>query len=40
MMKDGEIRESGTHEELLRRGGLYQTLYQSQFEQETPEEGR
>ena len=40
VMKDGEIRESGTHEELLRRGGLYQTLYQSQFEQETPEEGR
>lgn len=31
MMKDGEIREVGTHEELMERGGLYKELYESQF---------
>lgn len=30
-MKDGDIVESGTHEELLRRGGHYTRLYNSQF---------
>jgi ATP-binding cassette subfamily B multidrug efflux pump len=27
----GEIKESGTHEELLRHGGFYQQLYQMQY---------
>ncbi|QQZ60255.1 ABC transporter ATP-binding protein [Paenibacillus sonchi] len=30
-MKDGDIVESGTHEELLQRGGHYARLYNSQF---------
>lgn len=32
VMKDGDIIESGKHEELLARGGFYADLYQSQFE--------
>ena len=31
VMKDGHIVESGTHKELLARGGFYSTLYNSQF---------
>lgn len=31
VMKDGNIIEQGTHEELLRRGGFYKKLYESQF---------
>lgn len=31
VMKDGNIIERGTHEELLNQGGFYRTLYQSQF---------
>ena len=31
-MKDGDIVEQGTHEELLRAGGFYANLYNSQFE--------
>jgi ATP-binding cassette subfamily B protein len=27
----GEIRERGTHEELMRAGGLYQKLYEIQY---------
>jgi len=30
-MKDGNILEQGTHEELLNKGGFYRELYQSQF---------
>lgn len=30
-MKDGDIVESGTHDELLASGGFYARLYQSQF---------
>ena len=33
VMKDGDIIESGTHEELLRKNGFYAELYNSQFEQ-------
>ena len=33
VMRDGNIVEQGTHEELLRRGGFYDHLYHSQFEE-------
>lgn len=33
VMRDGDIVESGTHEALLRQGGFYAELYNSQFEQ-------
>ncbi len=33
VMKDGDIIESGNHEELLKKGGFYAELYNSQFEQ-------
>lgn len=32
VMKDGDIVESGTHQELLAKGGFYAQLYNSQFE--------
>ncbi|MDD6734602.1 MAG: ABC transporter ATP-binding protein [Lachnospiraceae bacterium] len=32
VLKDGDVIESGTHEELLRCGGFYAELYNSQFE--------
>lgn len=32
VMKDGDIAEQGTHEELLEKGGFYAGLYRSQFE--------
>ena len=32
VMKDGDIVEQGTHEELLARNGFYEDLYNSQFE--------
>ena len=32
VMKDGDIIESGNHEELLEKGGFYADLYNSQFE--------
>lgn len=32
VMKDGDIIESGSHEELLAQGGFYAELYNSQFE--------
>ncbi|MFP7696025.1 ABC transporter ATP-binding protein [Trueperella sp. LYQ143] len=31
VMVDGDVVEQGTHEELLKRGGAYYDLYQSQF---------
>lgn len=31
VMNDGDIVEQGTHEELLRKGGFYEKLYNSQF---------
>ena len=33
VMKDGDVMESGTHNELMERGGFYAELYNSQFEQ-------
>ncbi|MFZ5809833.1 MAG: ABC transporter ATP-binding protein [Chloroflexota bacterium] len=33
VVKDGDIVEQGTHEELLERNGFYAELYNSQFEQ-------
>ena len=30
-MQDGDIKETGTHEELLKKGGFYAELYNSQF---------
>ncbi|MDZ5254332.1 ABC transporter ATP-binding protein [Clostridium sp. LIBA-8841] len=33
VMKDGDIVEQGNHEELLKKGGFYSSLYNSQFEQ-------
>ena len=32
VMKDGNIIESGNHEELMQKGGFYAELYNSQFE--------
>lgn len=32
VMRDGDVIESGTHEELMQRGGFYADLYNSQFE--------
>ncbi len=32
VMRDGDVIESGTHEELMQRGGFYAELYNSQFD--------
>jgi ATP-binding cassette subfamily B protein len=32
VMKDGDIIESGSHDELIKKGGFYAELYNSQFE--------
>jgi ATP-binding cassette subfamily B protein len=32
-MRNGDIVESGIHEELLAKGGYYKELYNSQFEE-------
>lgn len=36
VLEGGEIREQGTHDELLRRGGLYGRLHELQFAAEDP----
>ena len=33
VMKDGHVLEQGNHESLLKQGGFYKTLYESQFAQ-------
>ena len=33
VLRDGDVAEKGTHEELLAKGGFYAQLYQSQFEE-------
>lgn len=35
VMRNGDVIESGTYEELMRRGGFYADLYNSQFEDKT-----
>ncbi len=39
VVKDGVITESGTHEELLAKGGTYRELYETQFRQILDMEG-
>ena len=34
VLKDGDIVEQGTHEQLLAKGGFYAELYNSQFSEE------
>ena len=34
VMHHGEIREQGTHDELLRHGGIYRTLYELQYKEQ------
>ncbi|MEO5570560.1 MAG: ABC transporter ATP-binding protein, partial [Bacteroidia bacterium] len=31
VLDHGEIKETGTHQELLKKGGLYKQLYEIQF---------
>ena len=33
VMNHGDIVEQGTHDELLAKGGMYEKLYNSQFEE-------
>lgn len=38
VMKNGDIIESGNHEQLIEKGGFYAELYASQFEEEAEQE--
>jgi ABC-type multidrug transport system fused ATPase/permease subunit len=38
VLKDGQILEHGTHEDLLARGGYYADLYQKQLLEEELEQ--
>ena len=40
VVKDGVIAESGTHEELLEKGGVYRELYETQFREILDRESR
>ena len=33
VLRDGDVVESGTHKELMQRGGFYAELYNSQFDE-------
>ena len=33
VMKDGDIVEQGNHDELMKKGGFYADLYNSQFDE-------
>jgi len=37
VLRQGELAEAGTHDELLARGGLYAELYRAQFDKPVPE---
>ena len=37
VIENGHIKETGTHEELLKQGGLYSTLYKIQFNKQEKE---
>ena len=37
VMKDGDIIEQGSHEELIAQNGFYAELYRSQFEKRVEE---
>ena len=39
VIDDGRVAESGTHEELLERGGLYSKLYELQFSRDDEDSG-
>src|SRR5262245_58729098 len=40
VLLDGELREEGTHQELLTRGGLYSKLYQLQYKEQELEQNQ
>jgi subfamily B ATP-binding cassette protein MsbA len=40
VLKDGVVAESGTHDALLARGGVYAALYRVQFPDAAPAPGR
>jgi ABC-type multidrug transport system fused ATPase/permease subunit len=37
VLESGQMVESGSHEELLARGGVYAGLYRLQYQAESPE---
>ena len=37
MLKDGQVEEQGTHEELMRAGGLYYSMWQQQVSDISPD---
>ena len=40
VMKDGNIIEQGTHEELIAKGGYYATVYHHQYPMAVPTNGQ
>jgi hypothetical protein len=39
VFEKGRVVDSGTHEELMARGGIYRDLYELQFSDELKEQG-